>query len=279
MDFKNWLINNGKSKNTIDSYSLHIAGFQKWFKNSFGREQNILYRENILDYISYLLNIKHLNGKSVNAKLSALLKFNEYLITKNVQSDYVISKNDYIKIQAEYLNPVTITKIEVDSFRQIILENRSKRDYALITLLIYSGLRVSEALNIRINDMDLVSKEILVRYGKGKKQRIIVINDKIVNAIKEYFKERENSPHSSSEYLFISRESDCLNRTSVNRIFNLYGNKITPHKLRHFFCSYALESGWSTHEVALQAGHSNIHTTMTYTHPSITAIKNKANML
>ena len=165
MDFKNWLINNGKSKNTIDSYSLHIAGFQKWFKNSFGREQNILYRENILDYISYLLNIKHLNGKSVNAKLSALLKFNEYLITKNVQSDYVISKNDYIKIQAEYLKPVTITKIEVDSFRQIILENRSKRDYALITLLIYSGLRVSEALNIRINDMDLVSKEILVRYG------------------------------------------------------------------------------------------------------------------
>ena len=157
MDFKNWLINNGKSKNTIDSYSLHVTGFQKWFKNSFGREQNTLYRENILDYISYLLNIKHLNGKSVNAKLSALLKFNEYLITKNVQSDYVISKNDYIKIQAEYLNPVTITKIEVDSFRQIILENRSKRDYALITLLIYSGLRVSEALNIKINDMDLVS--------------------------------------------------------------------------------------------------------------------------
>jgi integrase/recombinase XerD len=91
VDFKNWLINNGKSKNTIDSYSLHVTGFQKWFKNSFGREQNILYRENILDYISYLLNIKHLNGKSVNAKLSALLKFNEYLITKNVQSDYVMT--------------------------------------------------------------------------------------------------------------------------------------------------------------------------------------------
>jgi len=278
-NFKNWLVEEGKSENTVKSYVRHIKKYLNWFQESFNISFSKLYRENILDYISYLLNIQGLKAKSINAKIAALVKLNEYLIENKLQDNMVVSKKDYIKIQIEYVSPATISRADVESFRQSVLENKSKRDYAIVTLLAYSGMRISEALNIKISDMNLVAREILVRYGKGKKQRLVIINDKTVNAIKEYLKERSQQSNKDSEYLFISRESNKVDRTVINRIFNEFSNKITPHTLRHFFCSYALENDWSTHEVAAQVGHSNIHTTMLYTHPSRDEIKRKANLL
>ena len=277
--FKNWLDNQQLSKNTIQSYSGHIKRYLKWFQESYNSPFNHLYRENILEYISYMSNIKKLKAQSINAYLAALIKLNEYLIDQNTQTDIVVSKKDYIKIQKEYISPATIIKTDVESFRQKILENRDKRDYAIVTLLAYSGMRISEVLNIKVDDLNLTAREILVRYGKRKKQRLLIINDKIANAIKEYLKEREQQKNKESDYLFISRESYKVDRSVINRIFNEFSNKITPHTLRHFFCSYALENGWSTHEVAAQVGHSNIHTTIAYTHPSRSEIKRKANLL
>lgn len=101
------------------------------------------------------------------------------------------------------------------------------------------------------------------------------INDKIINAVKEYMKERK----SDSEYLFTSRQSDRVNRTRINQIFNKCSDEITPHTLRHFYCTNVLEAGYSVHEVANQAGHSNIHTTLIYTNPSWEKMKDKANLL
>lgn len=277
--FKNWLDNQQLSKNTIQSYSGHIKGYLKWFQESFNSPFNHLHRENILEYISYMSNIKKLKAQSINAHLAALIKLNEYLIDQSTQTDIVVSKKEYIKIQKEYISPATIIKTDVETFRQKILENRDKRDYAIVTLLAYSGMRISEALNIKVDDLNLTAREILVRDGKRKKQRLVIINDKIANAIKEYLKEREQQKNKESDYLFISRESYKVDRSVINRIFNEFSDKITPHTLRHFFCSYALENGWSTHEVAAQVGHSNIHTTMLYTHPSRSEIKRKANLL
>ncbi len=278
-NFRNWLIQEGKSVNTTKSYIRHVRDYLKWFDQSFNTPFSKLYRQNVLEFISFLINIKKSKASTINAKIAALVKLNEYLIEKRIQNALVITKKDYIKIQNEYISPSTISKNDVESFRQKILENKSKRDYAIVTLLAYSGMRISETLNVKLSDMNLTTREILVRYGKGKKQRLVIINDKIVHAIKEYLKERSEQPNSFSEYLFISRESETVNRTVINRIFNKFSDKITPHTLRHFFCSYALESGWSTHEVAAQVGHTNIHTTMRYTHPSRDELKRKSNLL
>lgn len=182
-------------------------------------------------------------------------------------------------MQTEYASPAIITKQDVESFRQTILENESKRDYAIVTLLAYSGMRISEAVNLKLSDVNLAAGEIIVRYGKGKKQRLVIINDKIVNAIKTYLSERGKLRNKDSDYLFISRESSSISRTRINHIFNEYSDKITPHMLRHFFCSYALEKGWSVHEVAGQAGHAYIHTTLIYTNPSREEMKRKSNLL
>jgi integrase/recombinase XerD len=103
-EFREYLTLQGKSKNTINSYYLHIKGYCQWYLESFGRECSVLYRENILDYTSYLRNIKKDTGRTVNSKISALIKYNEFLIEKEIQQDQVVSKNDNIKVQQTYAN-------------------------------------------------------------------------------------------------------------------------------------------------------------------------------
>ncbi|WP_338028379.1 tyrosine-type recombinase/integrase [Crassaminicella indica] len=187
----------------------------------------------------------------------------------------MVSKKDYIKIQSTGASPTDINKSQVETFRQTILEKGCKRDYAIVTLLAYSGLRISEALNLKLEDINLTAREIIVKSGKGDKERIVYIGEKIVNALKSYLSERVDH----GNYLFNSRQSERLNRSRINQVFNKFSNKITPHKLRHFWCTHALESGYSVHEVANQAGHSNIHTTLLYTNPSKEKMKEKANLL
>nr|WP_280528564.1 tyrosine-type recombinase/integrase [Tissierella praeacuta] len=180
-----------------------------------------------------------------------------------------------IKIQTSYANPAEINKLDVENFRQKILEAGDKRLYAIVTLLSYAGLRISEALNLKLEDLSLGAKELIIRKGKGEKQRIVYLNSKIINSIREYLKVR----NSESEYLFSSRESDRVDRSVINKQFKKYSNKITPHQLRHFFCTNALESGFAVHEVANLAGHSSIQTTLIYTNPSREKMKSRIEML
>ncbi len=273
--YKNYLLENGKAYNTINSYALHIEEYFKWYKQTYGAKFEKLYRANILDYVSFLRNIKKTSAKTVNAKLSALMSFNEFLIACKIQDDIVINKKDFIKVQNQYASPSIVNKQDVEAFRQKILVNQGKRDYAIVTILAYAGLRISELLNLNIDDVDLIGRQITITNGKGKKQRIVFINDAISHAVKEYLQER----NSNSKYLFVSRQGENINRTRINQIFNKYSDNITPHTLRHFFCSRSIECGYSIHQVANLAGHSNIHTTLLYTNPSIEEMKEKANLL
>src|SRR5690554_1192305 len=237
--FKDYLTLQGKSENTINSYYLHIKGYYQWYLESFGRECLVLYRENILDYISYLRNIKKDTGRTINSKISALIKYNEFLIEKGIQQDQVVSKNDNIKVQQTYANPSDITKQEVDAFRQQLLENGHRDIYCLATLLAYAGLRISEALNIQLTDFNLSVGELKVR-GKGDKDRVVYLNDKIINSIREFLRVREIE----SPYLFANSNGKVIHRSTVNKVFNKYSDKITPHTLRHFFARLLWRAGY-----------------------------------
>ena len=264
----------GKSQNTMATYIRNIRQYFEWCEFSFWNAPPQLYRANVLEYISYMRNLKGYSPKSVNNHLSALRCLNEFLIDEGIQTETVILKTDFMKVQLQYASPCTVEKRDVDAFRQRLLESGSKRDYAIVTLYAYSGLRRTECVNLLLEQMDLVSKEIRV-VGKGDKQRLVYINDKIVHAIREYLKERR----SESPYLFVSRQSGKLAPSRINQIFNQYSDCITPKTLRHYFCSHALESGYSIHEIANQAGHSNVQTTLIYSNPTAKEMKEKANRL
>ncbi|MEB9892807.1 tyrosine-type recombinase/integrase [Bacillus cereus] len=278
--FSAYLKTNGKSQNTIKGYILDINQYFKWFEESFGQECEALYRQNVLDYVSYLKNIKLNNAKTINHKLSSLRSYNDFLISLGIQNDAVIQKTDMIKVQTEYASPTQVTELEVKQFMQKVLESKNKRNYAIVTLLAYTGMRISEALSIWLSDFNLQTGECIIRNGKGEKQRTVLMNTKIINALRDYLKDRSRySVAENSKFLFVSKKNDNLNRTVVNRIFQQYSPKITPHQLRHFFCTNAIEKGLSIHEVANQAGHSNINTTLLYTNPDKAKLKRKMELL
>lgn len=125
-EFKRKMYLDGKSERTIEVYGNSVREFFKWFTDSYGNmEFKQLYRENILEYKSYLKNVKksahsgnNLCPKSINSKLSALICFNELIEPDNI----VVSKRDLIKIQTEMVSPTSITKKEVEEFRQVVLQ-------------------------------------------------------------------------------------------------------------------------------------------------------------
>lgn len=285
-DFVDRLHLEGKSDKTIKQYSTSIKEYFQWFYESYGDvEFKKLYRENILEYKNYLKNIKrskrsgnNLDAKSVNSKLSALIKFNELLQADNI----VISKADLIKVQTEIISPTNITKKEVEEFRQRILQSEgcsAKRNYAIVTIMAFAGLRISEVLQLKKVDVNTTANQIRVTDGKGEKQRTVIINSKIVSAIREY----QKSDQVESEYLFHNSKGKILNPSTINKVFDEFsieGYHIHPHMLRHFFCYNALESGaYSINEVSNQAGHTSIKTTMRYLNPNLDAIKKKAELL
>ena len=281
-EFKKKMYLEGKSQKTIEVYGNSVKGFFKWFYDSYGNiEYKKLYRENILEYKSYLKNIKksahsgnNLCPKSINSKLSALICFNELIEPDNI----VVTKRDLIKIQAEMVSPTSITKKEIEEFRQIVLQSEgcaAKRNYAIVTILAYAGLRITECLNLRKSDICLESSELKVTNGKGEKARIVIINSKIVSAVREY----QKTDHVESEWLFHNSRGERLNQTTINRVFKLCcpkGHNITPHTLRHFYAINAVSSGiFTIPEIANQMGHSSIKTTMKYMNPNLDEIRRK----
>ena len=274
--FCEYLRQQGKSENTVKAYCQGVKEYMRWHEETFGKRMKMLIRANVLDYISYLRTVKELNNRSVNAKLASLHSFNLYLISAGYKTEVVLTKEDYLKVQTAYASPSTVDRGEVERFRQEILENNGIRDYAIVTILAYAGLRISECLALRVEDISLAAREITVRHGKGDKMRVVYFGDKVLNAVRGYLKSR---PETENPYLFPGRGDSHLTRGQVNRIFNAHSASITPHTLRHFFCSNALENGYSIGELANQAGHSNVHTTLLYTNPTKEKMKEKANLL
>ena len=179
--------------------------YLKWCQATFGEQSAKLYRANVLEYISFMRNVKGYNPRTVNRHLSSLRSLNDWLIESGRQTEAAVLPNDFMKIQLQYASPCTVTKKDVEMFRQRLLESGSKRDYAIVTLYAYSGIRRSECVNLKLDQVELTAKEIRV-IGKGNKQRLVYINDKIACAMREYLKERK----SDSPYFFVSRQSGKL---------------------------------------------------------------------
>ena len=278
--FSSFLKENGKSVNTLKGYVLDVNQYFKWFEDSYGSECTALYRQNVLDYMAYLKNVKANNAKTINHKLSSLRSYNKFLISSGVQNDVVLRESDMLKVQTEYASPTKVTELEIKQFMQKVLESKNKRNYAIVVFLAYTGARISEALSIWLDDFDLRAGECIIRNGEGDKQRLVLMNTKTVNALRDYIKIRNRySKAEASKFLFVSAKNENLNRTVVNRIFKQFSAKITPHQLRHFYCTNAIEKGLSIHEVANQAGHSNINTTLLYTNPDKAKLKSKMELL
>lgn len=282
--FEAYLLENAFSPNTVKGYISDLKLFASWFDNRH-KDLDVLNRQDIIAYKDYLKNINQQDAKTINHKLCSLKKYNEYLIDIDRMDTIVIIKKDMCKVQTEFANPTEITRDDVQQFFDNIKNDNvktSKRDLTIVYLLAYTGIRISECLNIRMRDLNLREQELTIQ-GKGNKQRTVYLNDSVCSMLKDYLQTdrtfKNYGDFVNSEYVFISKRSNKLTTSRVNQIFDKYNKNIHPHSLRHWFCTNALESGMLLHEIANQAGHANIQTTMRYTNPTKQALKNKMNNL
>lgn len=149
------------------------------------------------------------------------------------------------------------------------------RDRLILTLLYSSGLRVSELVSLKINDIDLSERTIRIR-GKGDKDRIVLFDEKTRGLLKDYINKRVIE----SEYLFLNRFEKPLTPRYVQMMIKNYAKKaginkkVTPHILRHSFATHLLKNGVDIRAIQQLLGHSNLSTTQIYTSVDMQTLKN-----
>lgn len=261
-NYKKYLIENYPSKNTLKNYLPVVEKFLAQF--SFNRE-------GIQNYIQQLED-HGLASSTINIKLSALKNYNEYLVNTKQIDSIIIIKKDRIKIQKRNTSPNKISLSMVENILIKAKETDSLRNYTIAYLIISTGIRRDECANILLSNVNLEEGKLTV-IGKGKKERTVYLNDKIIAALDEYinsiFRNKE------SKYLFTTRKSLKMHEATINEILKPY--KINPHALRHFRASYMHANGFDLRQIQTELGHANINTTVEYTHISEEELKEKIN--
>jgi len=171
--------------------------------------------------------------------------------------------------------PSVLSKEEI---KKLIEAAETKKSRLIIQFLYSTGLRVSELVNLKVQDINLAEKTGIVKRGKGKKDRLIVLPEKLIQELEHYIKE-----HPQNIYLF-SKEKPLTPR-NIQKIIKKatakaqIQKKVTPHTLRHSYATHLLESGTDIRIIQTLLGHENLNTTQIYTHVSTEELKKIKNPL
>ncbi len=226
--------------------------------------------KDIRGYISFLISTG-LKRSSVSRTLATLRSFYRFLYSqgfiKNNPARYVSS----IKVDKTLPNFLTLddTILLIESPKDGGF--LSLRDRAILELLYGSGLRVSEISNLDMEDVNLREGVVRVK-GKGKKERIVPLSGKCIDAMRSYLAQRIQIKKKEGEVFFINRSGKRLTDRTIRRIVVKYAkekgipSRIGPHTLRHTFATHLLESGADLRVIQELLGHSSLSTTQKYTH-------------
>lgn len=235
----------------------------------------------ICSYISFLSNNLKLKDSSIRRKIVTLQNFYDYL-----ENSDIIEYNPFSKLKFKFRQEQRLPKIlSVSEVRKLLdcfnrnfgsmtdfKRNLFIRDRALIDLLISTGIRIGEASKIKLDDIIINEKTILI-HGKGRKQRLIYISSPVTwDRLSALIKERKKTP---GRFLFVNRNGQPLSIYGIENIYQKYAHKAkinpksTPHYLRHTFATNLLANGADLRSVQEILGHSNVSTTQIYTEVTI----------
>ncbi|MEM5773123.1 MAG: tyrosine-type recombinase/integrase [Candidatus Aenigmatarchaeota archaeon] len=166
--------------------------------------------------------------------------------------------------------PTVLTKEEVKK----MIDSIENEKHKLIVMMLYSsGLRLSELINLKVGDLELKEKIGWVRTGKGEKDRVFILSDKVIEKISKFIENKN-----PSDYVFTGRNGMLSPRTVQKIVSNAVkkagiNKKVSPHTLRHSFATHLLESGENIRKIQELLGHSSLNTTQIYTHISTEELK------
>jgi integrase/recombinase XerC len=219
----------------------------------------------------YLSFLHRKNRKSsIARKVSTLRSFYKYLVREQV-----VSSNPAKNVatpKAEKPLPTALTVDEAFRLMESPMEREQLRDRAILELLYSSGLRVSELVGLDGNRLDQELGIVKV-MGKGRKERIVPVGKKAMEALKTYLKDRGHVEPNAP--IFVNPSGGRLTSRSVGRLVKKYTRdsgvfrKISPHSLRHTFATHLLDAGADIREIQEMLGHASLSTTQRYTHISL----------
>lgn len=277
-EFLDYLKYNKKYSNyTILNYENDLKKLEHFLKIKNYNINNLTYK-NINEFIIYLKD-EILSTNTINRILSSsrtyfnyleknnIIKYNPFNLANSLKKDKVLP--NYFKYSdfEEMINAIDVKK-------PLGVRNR-----ALLELLLATGARIGEVVNIKCQDVDLNGGEIKV-LGKGNKERIVYINEHTIDALNEYiYSAREVLKKEDEDYLFLNHLGTKLTDRGVREIINQIikksslNLKVTPHTFRHSFATMLLSEGCDLKSVQELLGHVNLSTTSIYTHLSNEQIK------
>lgn len=258
-------VEKGLSKNSIESYMRDLSKFRNWTEKHGIDLKTITQR----DLREFLIDVNKLAPTSVNRLISAIRGFYRFL-----EIDGLINKNPAENLQFQFKLEklpqfLTLEQIEAvfsipDTAQEIGLRNRT-----ILELMYACGLRVSEIVNLTLENADLELR-ILTCVGKGSKMRKIPIGSQASEWLKKYLSIRLRK-ETKLKNLFVSSLGRPLTRYEVYMFVREYGEKagiegLSPHILRHSFATHLIQNGADIRLVQKMLGHSDISTTQIYTH-------------
>ena len=258
----------GLSINTIDAYRRDLYAFAEGIEDIRQIERNYIN--------SYIRSLKENNyaPTSIIRKVASLRGFFKW-----VSSMEILDKNPASTLEQPKVPKRLPKVISVNEIEQMLHSDLSPLQSVILELLYSCGLRVSELVNLKINDIDKKAKYVRC-FGKGSKERIIPIGKKAIDKLDEYLPYRElivKKYNLTTKRLLVSDSGRLINRqdiyTFIHERGKLIHKNISPHTLRHSFATHLLENGADLRVVQELLGHSDVSTTQLYTHISKRRLK------
>jgi len=259
--YKSELEIQGYTKNTVKTYLFFIKEFLNFLEKK-GKNLDDLDKRLLKEFLLKSHSDKKYSIKSFYNLILALKSFLKFIEREDLLTQLKLPK-------LPKALPKALSKEEI---KKLVNATENIRDKLIILLFYSTGLRVSELRNLNLTDINFEDKFLIVRQGKGRKDRVIPLSDKVIELIKEYLKWREEKfkdKNIEKEALFLNKSGKRISTVSLEKIVRNLGKKVgikvTCHMLRHSFATHMLENGADIRVIQEILGHEKLSTTQIYT--------------
>jgi integrase/recombinase XerD len=266
------LVEKGLSGTTLESYSRDLVRYQEFIQNSGARRISETDTALILKHMIALRNAG-LGARSRARHLVSIRGFYRFAVQEKLLTLDPAGLVDLPKTSLKLPDVLSVDEVSQLLSTPDPAKPIGARDAAMLELLYAAGLRVSELVNLKLQNVNLESGFVRI-FGKGSKERVVPIGSLAKKTIEHYLEHSRKAllKNQVSHYIFVARAAKPITRQGFWKLLRRYGDlmhldkKITPHSLRHSFATHLLEGGADLRAVQVMLGHVDISTTQIYTH-------------
>lgn len=272
-------VEKGLSANTVEGYGRDLQDLKDFLLKQKVEDIQSVQKSHVLQHLVEIAK-NGLHVKSQSRHLSSMRQLFRFLQRDHVVVVNPVSDIDMPKIPRSLPHFLDLGEVDALLAAPNQEDIRENRDFAMLSVLYATGLRVSELVNLTLDDVDLVRGFVLTK-GKGNKERVVPMGEQAMQAVRTYLEGPRDVllKGLESRTLFVARRGNPMTRQAFWLILKNYAQRagiqkdISPHQLRHSFATHLLERGADLRAVQAMLGHADLSTTEIYTHVNRARLK------